>query len=151
MFRSSVAIFLSFWALVLICCAYGAIFGGRSGQAGVAIFVGGALLTGVATLVDHEWMATVYPIFWIDVLCLIGFTMLALQSRHYWPLWFAAFHLVAVLVHLATILTPHFLPKAYVALQTFWAIPMLLVMVRGIYLDRNALKAYAILPLSSPR
>jgi hypothetical protein len=149
-FRSSVAIFLTFWILVVVCCAYGAAFGGRSGRVGVLIFVSGALLTGVATLVDHEWLATVYPIFWIDVLCLIGFLMLALKSRHYWPMWFAGFHLVAVLVHLATIIKPHFLPKAYVALQTFWAVPMLIVMVIGIHRDRSAKKASAFFRRSSP-
>ncbi|MBO9579670.1 MAG: hypothetical protein J7498_02120 [Sphingobium sp.] len=143
-------ILLSFWILVVVCCAYGAAFGGRSGRIGVTIFASGALLTGFATLVDREWRATVYLVFWIDLLCLIGFLFLALRSRHYWPLWFAGLHLVAVLVHLVTIITPHFLPKAYVALQAFWAIPMLVIMVAGIRRDRQAMKESAFLPPCSP-
>jgi hypothetical protein len=133
-------ILASFWLLTAACAIYGFMYGGSSGRWGVGLFVAGALLTGLATLRDRAWSSTVYPIMWIDIACLVGFLILALRSRHFWPLWFAAFQMVAVSAHLATIARPSFMPKAYAAFQTFWSIPMLLVMVRGIVLDRRATK-----------
>jgi hypothetical protein len=144
-----VVILYSFWLLTAGCALYGVVRGGRSGRWAVTIFVSGALLTGLVTLRDPDWHDTVYPILWIDLACLLGFLIVALRSRHYWPLWFSAFHLVAVGVHLATIVRPNYMPKAYAALQTFWSIPMLLVMVRGIVLDRRVMKRRARWPRSS--
>ena len=51
-----------------------------------------------------------------------------------------AFQLLTVATHLATILAPDYLPKIYSAIATFWAVPLLLSMVAGVYLDHRAFK-----------
>ncbi len=71
---------------------------------------------------------------------------MALRSRSYWPLWMAAFHLISVTTHAATIAQPELRPIIYFALQSFWSLPLLLVMVAGIMLDRRA----GILPAGMP-
>jgi hypothetical protein len=74
----------------------------------------------------------------VDVTLLAGLLLIALRSSSYWPLWMVAFHLVSVTTHVATIAQPQLSPLIYFALQSFWSLPLLLVMVAGIRLDRRA-------------
>jgi hypothetical protein len=48
------------------------------------------------------------------------------------------FHLVAVVTHFSTLLTPDFTPRIYRALESVWAIPVLLSLLIGVEKDRRA-------------
>jgi hypothetical protein len=48
------------------------------------------------------------------------------------------FHLVAVVSLFATMVTPNVTPRLYKAIESFWAIPILLTMLIGVELDRRA-------------
>jgi hypothetical protein len=124
------------FALVL-CTLYASINGGRTGRAGAAIFIVATILSAVAATMNPSWATTSYGLFAVDGGCLIALIVLALNSNRYWPIWAMGFQTVAVATHMATLWIPGFLPKSYQALLSFWAIPILWVMVMGTRKDRQ--------------
>ncbi len=122
---------------LLLCVVYGSVAGGRTGRAGSAIFVGATALTAAGAMLDPTWASTSYAVFAVDTACLISLAALALQSNRFWPIWAVGFQTVAVATHVATLLIPEIVPKAYYAMLSFWSIPILWVMVAGTRKDRR--------------
>ena len=129
---------LLFWALTLLCCGYAIGIGGRDGRLAASLILAASGLSVPATLMDHGYVETELIILVVDLLLLGGLYALMISSRRYWPIWMTGFHLIAVITHLSTLLTPNFAPLVYWALGSFWAIPMPLVMLIGVELDRRA-------------
>lgn len=124
------------FALVL-CTLYAGINGGRTGKAGAAIFIVATILSAAAATMNPSWATTSYGLFAVDGGCLLALIILALNSNRYWPIWAMGFQTVAVAKHMATLWIPDFVPKSYQALLSFWAIPILWVMVMGTRKDRQ--------------
>jgi hypothetical protein len=61
-----------------------------------------------------------------------------LHSRSYWPIWMTGFHLIAVTTHFSVMLAPHYTPAIYRGMQSVWALPVLVSMLIGVALDRQA-------------
>jgi len=127
-----------FSVLLFGSCAYAWLAGGREARWIVALIITAAVLSVPASHLDYGWRRTQLPVLAVDILLLAGLAVMALRSRSYWPLWMAAFHLISVTTHAATIAQPQLKPLIYFALQSFWSLPLLLVMVAGIMLDRRA-------------
>lgn len=125
--------------LALLCCSHAVRFGGRDGRWATFLIIAGAVLTAPAMLVGRAWGETELAILAVDLLLLGGLYALMLSSRRYWPIWMTGFHLVAAVSHLSTMLAPDFTPRMYKAMETFWAIPVLLSLLIGVELDRRAL------------
>jgi hypothetical protein len=89
------------------------------------------------------WSQTNYPLFVVDGIYLAALYALAVLSRRFWPIWSAGFQLLSVLTHVATLLDPFTPPQLYRALESFWALPILITMVIGVSLDRRAGLAYS--------
>ncbi|MBZ9648535.1 hypothetical protein K9B33_13355 [Sphingobium sp. 3R8] len=124
-----------YWAMTLLCCLFAFQAGGIVGRYGAAII---AFKTGAgfwAGLLDQNWTHASVPVLMVDILCLLAFTALAIKSNRYWPLWSAGCALAAIAIHLAAFLPIGFKPAVYHGLKGLMAIPMQLLMVRGIYLD----------------
>lgn len=129
---------LSFWILTLLCCGFAAAFGGRPGRAIALIYVLAVAATSLATRDPKAWADPHLPAFAVDLALLGGLLWVALRADRWFPVWFTGFHLVAVVSHLASIVAPGFAPKLYFLLQSLWSVPMLLTLVIGITLDRQA-------------
>ena len=127
-----------FWLLAFTCCAYAALFGGRDGRWATLMIFGASLATILAARLGPHWTHTEWPRFGVDFSLLVGFYLLMLQSRRYWTIWVVGFHLIATTTHASTIIAPGFTPAIYRAMQSFWAIPVLLTLMVGIALDRRA-------------
>ncbi len=67
----------------------------------------------------------------VDVLTLAGFTLLALRSDRFWPLWVAGLQLTTVLSHLMKAVDFDLMPQAYAAAARFWVYPIFLIIVVG--------------------
>lgn len=126
---------------LLMCVGYASLVGGRTGRSGSVIFLAAAAWTALATTVDPSWASTSYAVFAVDSGCLLALIALAVHSTRFWPIWAVGFQTVAVATHLATLWMPDIVPKAYQALLSFWAIPILWVMVAGTRKDWNYEKA----------
>lgn len=122
---------------LLLCVTYASLLGGRTGRIGSLIFVFASLLTLAGTIIDSTWASLSYAVFAVDTGCLLALAALAIHSNRFWPIWAVGFQLVAVATHVATLLNPEIVPKAYQAMLSFWSIPILWVMAVGTYKDRR--------------
>lgn len=129
-----------FWLLALLSCGFVWLHGEVEGKRAVGLFICATLLTWVAQGLDTEWRRTHWPLMAVDTAYLAATYVFALRSNRYWPLWIAAFQLLTVASHFATIIAPEYVPKIYTAIATFWVVPLLLSMVAGVYLDHRACK-----------
>jgi hypothetical protein len=130
-------ILLAFYSALVLCAAYASINGGRTGKAGSAIFVIASVMTVAAAQMNPNWVGTSLGLFAVDAGCLLAVFILALTSNRYWPIWALGFQIVAVATHLAALSIPDVVPKSFQALLSFWAIPILGVMVAGTHKDRQ--------------
>lgn len=129
-----------FWLLALLSCGFVWLLGEADGRRAVALFLAATLATWAAQTLDTEWRQTHWPLMAVDTAYLVATYVFALRSNRYWPLWIAAFQLLTVATHFATIIAPDYVPKIYSAIATFWVVPLLLSMVAGVYLDHRAYK-----------
>jgi len=135
---------VAFIFALLLCVIYGSVVGGRTGRAGSAIFVGATVLTAAGAMLDPTWASTSYAVFAVDAACLFLLLALAMHSNRFWPIWAVGFQTVAVATHVATLLIPEIVPKAYYAMLSFWSIPILWVMAVGTHKDRSYEKEKAL-------
>lgn len=142
---------LLFWQLVYLIalvsvCSYAGWMGGWPERCGAAIMLVGSILTVIAATSFYPgWRTPETGIFIVDLLVLAAFANLALYSDRYWPLWATSFHLIAVLIHLATLAQTVIGPGAYSHAQEFWAYPMLAAIALGTFNHRRSLaKARAV-------
>tara|TARA_R110000824_G_scaffold45244_6_gene130969 strand:- start:2404 stop:2847 length:444 start_codon:yes stop_codon:yes gene_type:complete len=130
-------IFNTIWAYVyyiflFVCCGYAILRGSRSEYFGAAIMIIGSLLTlAVAQSFGTSWTKVEVGIFAIDIIVLLAFIYLALKSDRFWPIWAAAFQLLAVIIHSAMIVAAPITPWAFGTGAVFWAYPMLLALAIG--------------------
>jgi hypothetical protein len=132
---------LLFWLLALISCLYAILFGGRDGRWAALLIIAASVLTVPAAQMGKAWGELETARLIVDVALLIGLCALMLWSRRFWPIWMTGFHLIAVATHVSVMIAPAFTPQIYRGLQSFWAIPVLLVLLAGVELDRRAASA----------
>lgn len=128
-----------FWLLASSSCGFVWLYGDAEGKKAAGLFVVAVLFTWIAQSFDTQWRQTHWPLLTVDTGYLIAAYAFALRSDRFWPLWIAAFQLLTVTSHLATMVAPDFVPTMYSAIATFWVVPLLLSMVSGVYLDHRAL------------
>lgn len=73
-----------------------------------------------------------------DAILLVIILIHSFHGNRYWPLWFAAFHSLAVISDILIIASPNLLAPYDWALAGVWALPALLSMSIGIVLDHRA-------------
>jgi len=129
---------LLFIAVLFGSCSYAAWFGGWPERAGAAIMVTAAILSVIAATSFYPgWKSPETGIFVVDVLMLGALINLALYSDRYWPLWVTSFHLIAVTIHLASLVDRSVAALAYANAAEFWAYPMLVILAAGTWNHRR--------------
>jgi len=127
----------AFIMALILCVGYASINGGRTGKAGACIFLAATVLSAAAASRNPTWASTSYGLFAVDIGCLFALILLAINSNRFWPIWALGFQTVAVATHIATMWIPDIVPASYQALLSFWAVPILWVMVTGTRKDRQ--------------
>jgi hypothetical protein len=130
-----VSLHILVWVLLALCSLYAAIFGGKTGLVGAALNVTATIAT-FAVQSHQAWDQTHIPVMLVDFLLMLGFYILAMKSRVYWPIWAAGFHLITVSGHVATLIIPGFWSTLYYYFNGMWAVFIQVAMVWGIALDR---------------
>ena len=128
---------ISYNVVLLLCTIYACLKGGRTGKAGSAIFIAATVFSSAAAQLNPDWAGISWVLLAVDSGCLLALLVLALTSDRYWPIWAIGFQAVAVATHFATLFVPGIVPVSYQALLSFWAIPILWVMVAGTRKDRR--------------
>jgi peptidoglycan/LPS O-acetylase OafA/YrhL len=129
---------VAFATVLLLSCFYAAWRGGRSGQTGAAIFLAASILTIPASQQNPEWTTRMIYVWAVDFGCLIALMALAFHSRRYWPIWATGFQIASIATHGAITIYPDGPPVVYMGLESFWSIPILLVMLMGTRLDHKS-------------
>ncbi|MDQ1158699.1 hypothetical protein QE385_003026 [Sphingomonas sp. SORGH_AS 950] len=78
----------------------------------------------------------------IDLALMMGLTGVALLANRFWPLWLAAFHLLAVGIHGVKGFDPALMPWMYAAAGGKLAYPMLVLLGMGVLRHRIRLARY---------
>jgi hypothetical protein len=136
---------LLFQVLVVACWGYALVYGGATARWAFLPFVFASIGTKLATFVGQSftrptmarWEQLNVPLLISDSIYLIGVAVIAYRTRKYWPIWSAGFMLLTVLAHAGPLLDPTSNPRIYRALESVWAVPMLITMVIGIAMDRR--------------
>lgn len=126
---------LNILGLLLVVLATGVAFrwGGFDERLAAALFIAGTIASKVALHFDYQSTETGLLVIDLSVLvCLIG---LALRSDRFWPLWAAAFQLVAVTVHVASFTESGDFQWAYAVALIFWSYPVLIALTAGTWLE----------------
>lgn len=121
-----------YYIFLAFCCGYAIVRGTRTEYVGVSIIIVGSLSTlVVGQLVETTWTEMEVGIFVVDIVVLVALVWLAFKSDRFWPMWAAAFQLLAVTIHTAIMAAPQITPWAFATGAVFWAYPMLLVLAIG--------------------
>jgi len=117
---------------LIICCGYVVYRGHHPEYAGV-IFV--SIATFSTLFVDQTFGQTELGlgvgIFVVDLLALAALIGLAIKSDRFWPIWVAAFYLLAFLIHATMLVAPEIPTWAFATAAHFWVYPMLLALAIG--------------------
>lgn len=134
-------IVLMFITLALLCCAVTAINGGREGRWAALMSIGTVLIDRAVGSVDLALATSPEFKLVLDGSLLASYFSLMLSSRRWWTIWITGFQMNGVLAHLSTWLVPDYTPVIYRGLESFWGVPIVLVMALGATLDRRAERA----------
>ncbi len=80
---------------------------------------------------NHGYGGVEVGIFLVDAATLAGFTIIALRSERFWPLWLAGLQLTTVFAHVMKAVQLDLMPQAYAAAARFWVYPIFLIIVVG--------------------
>ncbi|PVX30956.1 hypothetical protein [Sphingomonas pokkalii] len=125
-------------SLAFICCGAAAVHGGWEGRLAGALIMAVILAGRVVGSVDLELATSPWFKLWLDGALLVAFVAIMLVSRRWWPIWIVGLQGNGVLAHLSAILIPEHTPVIYRVLESFWGVPMVLVMAAGVMMDHAA-------------
>lgn len=119
-------------ALLIAVCAY-AFLRGHADERFAAII---CLLATIATRLALSPVTTRYSgvelgLFLVDLATLAGFTMIALRTDRFWPLWVAGLQLTTMVAHGLKAIEIELIPQAYAAAARFWVYPIFLIIFIG--------------------
>ena len=119
---------IAFFALLGVTAVLAAIRGDRYDRAGAAAFVLAALISFYTAELFPVFLMPNDPLALIDLTLLIVLLIITAKSSRYWPIWSTGFQLVTVLTHLATMVQPDLVPRAYAIATGLWSFPTALAL-----------------------
>lgn len=125
--------YLNYFHLVLLgVCGY-ALIAGKADERAVAIT---CLLASLATRlmispITGRYSGVEIGVALVDVATWAAFTVVALRSERFWPLWISGLQLTTSLAHILKALESNLFPIAYAAAGRLWVYPILLILAVG--------------------
>lgn len=119
--------------VILIAVSAYAFMAGRSDERVAATI---CLVATIATRLVLSPMTNRYSsveagVFVVDLAVLAGFTVIALRSDRFWPLWVAGLQLTTILAHLLKAVDYSLVPQIYAVAARFWVYPIFMIIVIG--------------------
>lgn len=75
------------------------------------------------------WTDIELNIFFIDLLVLLSFWLLALKTPHFWPYWITGWQLIAIFGHLQKMMFVEILARPYSLLSVYISYPIILLIL----------------------
>jgi hypothetical protein len=127
-----------FWSILGLAAAAGSCFAAlRWGGSDERIAAVGFIIAVIASNVvsDGSYGHTETGVLVVDVSVFFGLLVLALRSDRFWPMWAAAFQLVATMVHIGSLSQSGNFEWAYYVALTFWSYPVFVALGAGTWLE----------------
>lgn len=127
-----------YWPLLLATFAYALVRGSAEERfvAAVCVFASLATKLVVSPLADR-YSQVENGVFLVDIAVLGAFTVVALRSQRFWPLWIAGLQLTSSMSHFLKAANLDMMPQAYAAAERFWSYPVLLIIIVGTWRARR--------------
>jgi len=123
------------WTIIFgFICLFALVRGGQPERITVCVLIGADLISSLV-LRAHHWKAVEPSLVVIDFCVAIFFVGLALKSSRWWPLWAAAFHLLAVIMIVASTVGAPVRPYAYFVGELIWDYLGLAALLLGTLLE----------------
>ena len=122
----------AYFIVLFVVCAY-AFVRGRTDERAVAAT---CLAASIASVLVATQKAGAYShleagILLVDIGAFVAFTLVALKSERFWPLWVAGLQLTTLMSHAFKVGRLDLMPQAYAAAARFWVYPIFLIIVIG--------------------
>lgn len=123
---------LTYWMLLASIAAVAFLWGKVDERMAAAI----CIIASIATKLVHTPLSSRFTqvevgVMIVDLATLVGFTVIALRSDRFWPLWVAGLQLTTMIAHLFKVVDLDLIPKVYAAASRFWVYPIFLIIVIG--------------------
>jgi nicotinamide riboside transporter PnuC len=123
---------LTYFVVLALVCAY-AFYRGQAESRIAAVI---CVVASIASVIVMSPLAGRYSglesgVMLVDLGVLIGFTVIALRSERFWPLWVAGLQLTTIIAHLFKVADLDLIPHVYAAAARFWVYPIFLIIVIG--------------------
>ncbi len=118
--------------LLVVVAAYAFLRGKSDERLAAAICVVATLATRlVLSPLASRYSGVETGVLIVDLLTLAGFTVIALRTDRFWPLWVAGLQLTTLVAHMLKAVQLELLPYAYATAARFWVYPIFLIIVIG--------------------
>lgn len=127
-----------FWPLItfftiLGSCGIAFRWGGRDERIAAVGFLVAVVATNLMS--DGSYSHTERGVLVIDVTMFFGLLVLALRSDRFWPMYAAAFQLVGMMIHFASMSQTGDFAWAYYVALIFWTFPVCIALAAGTWLE----------------
>lgn len=126
---------LLIWRLTFSAVCLFAIIRGRRPERLTAVVLIIADILNALPLRSLYWKPIEPTVFFIDLYVAVFFVWLALSSSRWWPLWAAAFYLLAVIMLVINVLDPTIRPYAYYVGEQMWDYLGLMAIFLGVLIE----------------
>lgn len=131
-----------YWAILLSVVVYAFRRGAVDERvAALTCFIGSLATVVLSRGVVHRYNDVEIAVLVVDGAAFFVFTVIALKSSRFWPLWVAGFQLSSMLAHFLRAVGADMMPQVYAAAERFWIYPIFLAIAVGIWraqkYDRN--------------
>jgi hypothetical protein len=120
-------------AALVISCFYALKAGGFDEKLAAGVLMLAVVATNIVS--DGQYTHTETGVLVVDVLLFFALLVLALRSDRFWPMWAAAFQLVATMVHVGSISQTGDFEWAYYVALTFWTFPVFIALLAGTWFE----------------
>lgn len=125
-----------FWLMSISGCLYVLLYGGREGK--FAAF-GYAFTVSLTLAIQNRGQLFEFDagVFFTDFIFFIYLYIMSIYTSRYWVLYTTGFQLAGVISHFPIIIIGVKTPKIFELFQGFWAIPIIISMVIGVFLSES--------------
>lgn len=123
---------LLYLALLLMACGYALVRGRGDERIAAIMCLAASVLTPIVlSPLTERYTHIESGELLIDGAVLAAFTLVAIRSDRFWPLWLAGLQLTTTMAHFLKAIHFGLMPQAYAAAEKFWSYPILVILAVG--------------------
>lgn len=130
-----------FIALIAATAAFTLYFGDREARLAILTLIAGTALTVVAVYSSGQYYETANGLVAaVDFLVLGVFLWISQTSRRYWTLCLPGLQAIVCITHIAKLIAPDIVPRAYVVTQGHWSYYQIILILLATHMHRTRRK-----------